>query len=134
MANAIDGNNQNSPSQSRPELESAICSPCSEVAALIVSLNDPTVCEALQCLLSRAERVEDPEMPEAKFYALDLLTVPRVAAMLRKSDAWVRRHKKELGGISLGGCGRGADLPFARAAIEKYILKHAAPELKRLVS
>ena len=73
-------------------------------------------------------------MPEAKFYALDLLTVRKVAAILRKSEAWVRRHKKDLGVISFGGCGRGADLLFARAAIEKYVLRHAGPELKRLVS
>jgi hypothetical protein len=134
MANAIDANNQNSPSQYSPEPELVPCSPCSEVAELIVNLNDPAVCEALRCLLSRAERHEIPDMPKAKLYSLDLVTVPQVAAMLRKSEAWVRRHKKELGVISLGGCGRGADLLFARAAIEKYVLKHAAPELKRLVS
>ena len=100
--------------------------------ALIVNLNDLQVCEAVRCLLSRAERV-DPQEPKDKIYFLDLLTVPQVASTLHKSEEWVRRHKRELGVITLGGCGRGADLLFARAAINTYVVRHAAPELKRLV-
>jgi hypothetical protein len=106
--------------------------PCSEVAALIVNLDDPQVCEAIRCLLSRAERL-DPHNPKDKVYFLDLLTVPQVASALHKSEDWVRRHKRELGVVTLGGCGRGADLLFARAAINAYVARHAAPELKRLV-
>jgi len=120
----------NSKPESSPQKSPTVCSPCSEVAVLIIDLNDPAVCTALQCLISRAER--DPAFP--RLYSLDLLTVPQVAAMLHKSESWVRRHSRQLGVISLGGCGRGADLLFARAAIEGYVRRHASPELQRLVS
>lgn len=107
-----------------------VCRPCSEVAALVIELNDPAVCAALQCLISRAKR--DPAFP--RLYSLGLLTVPQVAEMLHKSETWVRRHSRQLGVITLGGCGRGADLLYARAAIEGYLRRNASPELQGLLS
>ena len=118
--------NHNSSVESSSETKSGPCVPCSEVAALIVNLNDLQVCEAVRCLLSRAERV-DPQEPKDKIYFLDLLTVPQVASTLHKSEEWVRRHKRELGVITLGGCGRGADLLFARAAINTYVVRPLRP-------
>ncbi len=103
----MDSSNHNSPIESSSEPQSAACAPCSEVAALIVYLNDPAVCEAVRCFLSRAERVDSQDSND-KFYFLDLLTVPQVAGALHKGEEWVRRHKRELGVITLGGCGRGA--------------------------
>jgi hypothetical protein len=105
-------------------LKNQPCQPCSEVAASVVTLNDPKVCDALRCLLGSAERI-------GSSYLLDLLTVPQVASIVHKDETWVRRHAKELGVIKFG-CGRGADLLFARAAIEGYVRRHAAPELSRL--
>ncbi len=125
---AINAEHQSSETGSDPET----CSPCSEVAALVIGLNDPEVCEALRCILSRAEPFP-AEDPGIKLYSLDLLSVPRVAKMLCRSEAWVRRHKRELGVVILGGCGRGADLLFARKAIESYIRRHASPELETLL-
>jgi hypothetical protein len=101
-----------------------VCQPCSEVAALVVTLNNPKVCDALRCLLAFAERI-------GSSYLLDLLTVPEVAVIFQKDETWVRRHAEELGVVKFG-CGRGADLLFARAAIEGYVRRHAAPELERL--
>jgi|GEM_PF-1812836 len=116
--------------ESTPHTDPTVCSPCSDVAALIIGLNDPAICAALQCLISHAET--EPKFP--RLYTLDLLTVPQVAEMLHKSETWVRRHSRELGVITLGGCGRGADLLFAKAAIEGFLRRHASPELQRLVS
>ena len=121
---------ESTPHQAAP----TVCSPCSEVAALIIDLNDPGVCAALQCLISRAKRVDPADGPQRKLYSLDLLTVPQVAEMLHKSETWVRRHSRELGVITLGGCGRGSDLLFSRAAIKGYLRRHASPELQGLLS
>lgn len=120
----------NSKRESTPQTTPTVCSPCEAVAALVIRLNDPAVCTALQCLISRAERVDSLNPP---LYSLDLLTVPQVAEMLHKSETWVRRHSRDLGVVTLG-CGRGADLLFARAAIDGYVRQHASPELQRLVS
>jgi hypothetical protein len=127
----MDSYTHNPPKESSSEANSAPCAPCSQVAELIVNLNDPQVCEAVRCLLSRAERIETQDANEKLFF-LDLLTVPQVARALHKSEDWVRRHKRELGVITLGGCGRGADLLFARTAVNTYVARHAAPEVKRL--
>jgi hypothetical protein len=124
--------NHKSQIESSSKPRPATCAPCSDVVALIVNLNDPQVCEAVRCLFSRAERFES-NGPRDQLYFLDLLTVPQVASALHKSEEWVRRHKRDLGVIALGGCGRGADLLFARAAIKSYLERHATPELKRLV-
>lgn len=131
MRKAMNISRQHPSSESHPS-DVQTCSPCSEVAALIIGLNDPAVCEALRCLLSRAE-LYPAEEPGTKLYNLDLLTVPRVAQILCRSEAWVRRHKHELGVVTLGHCGRGADLLFARKAIEGYIRQCASPKLETLV-
>jgi len=64
------------------------------------------------------------------------MTVKQVAAMLQKSEAWVRRHANQLGVIRLGS-GRGADVLFSRHALEGFLRRHSRPEraaLERIVS
>jgi hypothetical protein len=51
-----------------------------------------------------------------------LLTVADVAARLSVGESWVRRHARELGGVSLGD-GRGNDLRFRPDVVEAFIAK-----------
>ena len=93
-----------------PRPDASICNPCDEVVKLLSVETNEDLCDAILRLLVYRTAARPGEV----------LRVRDVAEVLRKSEAWVRRHANELGVIRMGE-GRGCDLLFTRSKIGLFL-------------
>jgi hypothetical protein len=115
-------------STSAPLPDACDCA-CENAAVAIANLNNRDVCRTILCFVNSGLLVPLPDASEhdAKgkrwdAYSLSaMLDTKQVAVRLRVSLDWVRRHKRDLGAISLGGGGHGADLRFPESKVEEYL-------------